>query len=811
MDADGGVAQAAITPMSLPSFDDADDDDDESAAAATLPEVEFAAVRSPLPVLHRSHRSRVFSTFLKADCVWLKLSESGFKWRMATFPTAPDATATGAAASPSAMDPFYFTFPIRSLSLDTKAAYFTVHLRGSQGPPDVGLQQGYQWVQASLSFGDDQFGGVTRIPLHAVESVRGEGPDILDVKLRHRSDPVVIICCCLEHRDQVVSLMNELLSFDAPARGSVRHDLQRIPDWLWSQMIWMHEDSVEVNGKQMHLALTPGRLVGFANGAICLVVPLCRLVTIECDGDAMSTTFEVVNMDDVTGQCPPVRTLIRAPSIAARNRWLAGLDLDAQMRQLPSPLVDVVAKPNEPKSMAAPTIKQRLTQALMESDTSSSSRDTLSVPVPIRRRLQHMALLAESPTEKGDLDDDDDDGNGDSLASECYVTFTTSANEEDQLSGSSDSGSENGSGNHAKATQPADAGLGAFMTYHVKALKKSKGDQVCENFREPQQFFSFFYRELYPRFAACRSTVLGSSRWQVLSDRLFSLRGAATKSIDRAVAELEADMESGTHCFVLVEDTNAESHLVDFGFPGFDSQTINTGRYSLIRAWRLFGGSGNESYTEEQWDVALQAGNGVARELMQATLDLGASRSTTGLTPEMRSASFESNFTLLLSLWIAGYLAAHSQDVKEDQITMVTLDALLDWMGLSAPNRALFDSNRAMLPRAWQFNPSIYTMSSLDADEGVICTPIHFLRLLRFVLAQRIGRLNEIIAGSLAWKAKRSQNPVKRRRHVAIDELLAQVQEEKEAVENVVAHLPTLACLTSHMKMEPFRRHHHEQ
>lgn len=56
---------------------------------------------------------------------------------------------------------------------------------------------------------------------------------------------------------------------------------------------------------------------------------------------------------------------------------------------------------------------------------------------------------------------------------------------------------------------------------------------------------------------------------------------------------------------------------MDFGFPGFDSQTINTGRYSLIRAWRLFGGSGNESYTEEQWDVALQAGNGVARELMQ--------------------------------------------------------------------------------------------------------------------------------------------------------------------------------------------------
>lgn len=41
--------------------------------------------------------------------------------------------------------------------------------------------------------------------------------------------------------------------------------------------------------------------------------------------------------------------------------------------------------------------------------------------------------------------------------------------------------------------------------------------------------------------------MLGSSRWQVLSDRLFSLRGAATKSIDRAVAELEADMESGTY------------------------------------------------------------------------------------------------------------------------------------------------------------------------------------------------------------------------------------------------------------------------
>lgn len=289
MDADGGVAQAAITPMSLPSFDDADDDDDESAAAATLPEVEFAAVRSPLPVLHRSHRSRVFSTFLKADCVWLKLSESGFKWRMATFPTAPDATATGAAASPSAMDPFYFTFPIRSLSLDTKAAYFTVHLRGSQGPPDVGLQQvggkrGSPSPLATLTgapLGIPMGAGVAvvrRRPVRRRDSdpvacgrvgtrrgavsagvlvVHHVGPvtrsvrDILDVKLRHRSDPVVIICCCLEHRDQVVSLMNELLSFDAPARGSVRHDLQRIPDWLWSQMIWMHEDSVEVNGKQV--------------------------------------------------------------------------------------------------------------------------------------------------------------------------------------------------------------------------------------------------------------------------------------------------------------------------------------------------------------------------------------------------------------------------------------------------------------------------------------------------------------------------------------------------------------------------------
>lgn len=32
----------------------------------------------------------------------------------------------------------------------------------------------------------------------------------------------------------------------------------------------------------------------------------------------------------------------------------------------------------------------------------------------------------------------------------------------------------------AKATQPADAGLGAFMTYHVKALKKSKG--ACQTY-----------------------------------------------------------------------------------------------------------------------------------------------------------------------------------------------------------------------------------------------------------------------------------------------------------------------------------------
>jgi hypothetical protein len=96
----------------------------------------------------------------------------------------------------------------------------------------------------------------------------------------------------------------------------------------------------------------------------------------------------------------------------------------------------------------------------------------------------------------------------------------------------------------------------------------------------------------------------------------------------------------------------------------------------------------------------------------------------------------------------------------KDALTELSDKSNLDLLSLIFPNST------------YLINPPLHVLSALLHSDDLVgtsflCTPLHWLFLLRFVLVEKYGKLSAISSAILAWKSKHaSSKPVDRWRHI---------------------------------------------
>jgi hypothetical protein len=191
----------------------------------------------------------------------------------------------------------------------------------------------------------------------------------------------------------------------------------------------------------------------------------------------------------------------------------------------------------------------------------------------------------------------------------------------------------------------------------------------------------------------------------------------------------------------------------------------------------------------------------VAKELMQCIADIEGLYESGEVTRAKRLA-IASNCDLLHVLCLAAYCATQAPRISDESLQSFSWTEVLE----ALPDQA----NKELLgeyfqPRTFLINPKLNHLYSLLnserlSDFAFLCTPLHWLFLLRFVLIERIGKLKAVQGAVSAWKNKHAGKSVSRLDHILqLEEVCA---EEKKNTESVLSVLPKIKDIASALRKE---------
>ena len=172
-----------------------------------------------------------------------------------------------------------------------------------------------------------------------------------------------------------------------------------------------------------------------------------------------------------------------------------------------------------------------------------------------------------------------------------------------------------------------------------------------------------------------------------------------------------------------------------------------------------------------------------------------------GRQDEARELANQSNLDLLRLLSLAAYAAEH-----EAECNMRALKCFQWKHVLSTGDRdknlkhgLLVNENAIVLT-----NPPLHEVLDLEEGSNILCTPMHFLRLLRFALTRRVGKLKALAISIEAWKAKKEKKKQSSARHDAITKLAESADMESKQLMQILRKIPSLDDLALEMRREMY-------
>lgn len=169
------------------------------------------------------------------------------------------------------------------------------------------------------------------------------------------------------------------------------------------------------------------------------------------------------------------------------------------------------------------------------------------------------------------------------------------------------------------------------------------------------------------------SNLLTADEWlKQTPDSFFSSRSAKMKAIDQTLAsyhyliDCSNDLIRSARLVCAAEIAQGSTAQIGFCFPGFDSQVVDVGAFSVISFWSFFESASSVAYSEEDLQGALNSSL-CAAELMQSTPDV-TQLYEDGKMEEAKTISHDSTLQMLHNITLAAYLKQNFHQTKKASI-----------------------------------------------------------------------------------------------------------------------------------------------
>jgi hypothetical protein len=513
-------------------------------------------------------------------------------------------------------------------------------------------------------------------------------------------------------------------------------------DSLNNDLMLFHAGTVSTDGVPSHpkyLWLVRGRLLLFKKPDS----------TKACGAISTTDQFAVTLGDHgesfliMSGEC---RYMISTSSEVERNLWIAALVFEAQIRHAQSPFVD---------------------------DKSGGTQKRKSTKGSLERR--HSAENVRNIKIESKEDEKEDD-----IGAPLEMDFSDSL----------------------KADEAA------------AALKGMAARKLCNRLRKQYYFFHFAYYHLRKQKALRQTSLVQEDQFRTQSEKsIFSRGNPIMKSIsDRLVSYHQFTDKAFmflSHCLLLSKDNanTTSSNQISFSFPGFETTTFNAGNYSVIDAYKMIQNPDDPTcFTKSQWRDALKSQASVGKELMQCTCD-AAELYDKGKIDLAKQLTVSTTTESLRNLFVSAYCYMHVKELSMNDLTKFTLDEMIREVDPSGRN-----SGRLTLLGGLTFwvNPSIDEVCKLFTQKRkyvfkklmYICTPLHWLHLVRFVVTERFGRIRQIQNAVDTYRERDGKKWQNKGLTEFMEEFGENVEQEYKSLVNVLSQMPTVTAMIEAMKKE---------